>query len=168
MKGSLLCSFLAYLALAGAAQPAPCTDKSCPVEGPSLLQSRDLRSQHRKVGLTEFEESETREEQASWEGGARTQVYSGAKIIMHKDADLVDGGKRFRWVITLPNCTNDELKNLTANLPTGSKLKFTGNPDKGGICEFIMDGTEDEIKKDGMLRSVLRQKHFPAMCCEAV
>eukprot|EP00413_Alexandrium_margalefii_P007321 CAMPEP_0204527446 /NCGR_PEP_ID=MMETSP0661-20131031/8986_1 /ASSEMBLY_ACC=CAM_ASM_000606 /TAXON_ID=109239 /ORGANISM="Alexandrium margalefi, Strain AMGDE01CS-322" /LENGTH=670 /DNA_ID=CAMNT_0051533355 /DNA_START=83 /DNA_END=2091 /DNA_ORIENTATION=- len=134
MKASLLCTLLARLALSGADEVCR-PDQACPVQGAALLQSKELR---RRV-LTELTES-------AEELGTRTEVYGGATIIVHRDADTVDeGGKMFRWVIELPDgCSGDELKQLTQNMP---KLKFSGDPGNGGICTFIMDGTEDDVKQ---------------------
>mmetsp|Transcript_83780 Transcript_83780/g.260334 ORF Transcript_83780/g.260334 Transcript_83780/m.260334 type:complete len:1018 (-) Transcript_83780:134-3187(-) len=115
MNGTLLCCVLAYLALPAAAHSelgptgVPFADTSCPVQGSSMLQTKSPRMQP-KTGVFE---SATLEEEASWEGGTGTQFYSGEKIIMHKDADVVDGGKGVR------RAPNLKLTALTKHMPYG-------------------------------------------------
>jgi len=163
-RGALL-ALLTVLASSSALleeEPTECDldDGSCRATGSAMLQARrsggvTVRVEEEVVGAEEkatggrAKGTEHEDGVVSSVQGTTTIDFAGAQLIMHDNAIKVDDDKRYRWMITIhEGCTDEDLKSFTSKMPKDGKATFHGEPDKGGICMFIMVGTLDEVKEE--------------------
>merc|ERR1719411_1215428 len=90
------------------------------------------------------------------EEGGRVIVHEGVRIFIHKDSEVALKGSG-RWIITIPEgCTDKDIKAMAEHMPEGSTPSYSGTPDEGGICVFMMIGTEQMVKEE------LSTHHWPS------
>eukprot|EP00413_Alexandrium_margalefii_P001604 CAMPEP_0204512430 /NCGR_PEP_ID=MMETSP0661-20131031/949_1 /ASSEMBLY_ACC=CAM_ASM_000606 /TAXON_ID=109239 /ORGANISM="Alexandrium margalefi, Strain AMGDE01CS-322" /LENGTH=1025 /DNA_ID=CAMNT_0051517549 /DNA_START=53 /DNA_END=3130 /DNA_ORIENTATION=- len=155
---------LAALA-SGDVSPLACMGEpgeACPVEAPSMMQARALHQRSSvsalsEDGLTVQEEAEVMSLEGAVsevfdveleEAGTTIEEYDGVKLIIHHDSDVAQKGSGIWVIIVEDNCTSDDVKKMAEHMPKGSKPKFGGDPDAGGLCAFMMEGTKKLVLEE--------------------
>jgi len=80
--------------------------------------------------------------------GTTEYEYAGAEISISAESDVALYGKGL-WIITVKEgCTSEDVEKMSKNMPKGSKANYSGHPEEGGMCVFMMEGTEADVKQE--------------------
>jgi len=71
---------------------------------------------------------------------------AGVKITVHPNSAVAKTG-RGDWIIHYDNCTKEDLEALAVDMPNDTRAKSRGYPENGGLCFFIMEGTEKGVRE---------------------
>mmetsp|Transcript_442 Transcript_442/g.1321 ORF Transcript_442/g.1321 Transcript_442/m.1321 type:complete len:165 (-) Transcript_442:22-516(-) len=98
--------------------------------------------QARRVGM----EAKSAVEES--QDGMEIREHEGARIIIHEDSDVKRKGSGV-WVLSVPSgCKDKDVDEMAESMPQGSKPIFKGHPTDGGLCIFMMEGTEEQVKEE--------------------
>merc|ERR1719150_1876211 len=94
-----------------------------------------------------FEEDETQCHRGSKKKQGRSLLQiARTQSTLKSSSDPRD--ESFRWIISFRNCTDEDLDSLKVHMPKGSAFDFKGHPDEGGLCTFMMSGTEEQLLEE--------------------
>jgi len=70
------------------------------------------------------------------------------QITIHDGSEVQRSGSG-TWIIEVPKgCNTTDVQGMGKNMPDGSVDVYEGNPDKGGLCIFLMNGTLQHVKDE--------------------
>merc|ERR1719221_41759 len=53
------------------------------------------------------------------------------------------------WIITVEKgCTDDDVKKMAEHMPPNTVPTYSGSPDEGGLCTFMMKGTKSDVETE--------------------
>jgi hypothetical protein len=135
----LVAAFVNIFASTELQPPETCEsdDEACvAAQGQAMLQKRSDRTQE---SMDIMEDSMA---------GTMVYEYAGSKISIAADSDVALTGKGV-WIITVEKgCTDDDVKKMAEHMPAGSKATYSGHPDEGGLCTFMMEGTKSMVETE--------------------
>jgi len=80
--------------------------------------------------------------------GATIETFGGVPMIIHDDSEVAKTGSGM-WVISMPEgCRTNHVRALMQDMPMGATSQFGGNPDQGGLCVLIMNGTKQQVTQE--------------------
>jgi len=134
-------------------EPGSVSVEGCATNGRGLLQHK--LEERIQITVMEDENDGAATKVAAVSVGAGGQRVT-VPLTVHPDSEAKRTGFG-TWMITVPtNCTNSFLDSLAKNMPIGSERRFEGDPDDGGLCVFMMNGTLQQVKEE------LETHEFPA------
>merc|ERR1719471_1082551 len=125
-----------------------------PCDGGTTCASEQGRAMLQKVSARDEGKMDVLEEEGKMDVleevqvGTREYEYAGAKISISADSDVALHGTG-NWILTVHDgCTDADVAKMSESMPDDTASDYSGSPDEGGLCVFMMNGSEADVKAE--------------------